>query len=296
MPTTDEPPADVEVDEALVRCLVRGQRPDLADRRLTLVGNGWDNVIYRLGDDLCVRVPRRQIAAPIIEHEHRWLPAVAQGLPLPVPVPVHAGGPACGYPWAWSICPWFEGNTAIEEPPSEPTVAAQALGSFLSALHQPAPPDAPPNPFRGVPLTGRDESVRFYLLRLHDVVDVARIEVAWGRFLDPPAYDGPAVWLHGDLHPGNVIVRNGRVAAVIDFGDITAGDPACDLSVGYMMFDGAAREAFFGAAGPVDPATRTRARAWSLALGLAYLNGSAGSAAFAELGRRAIAAALDAEE
>ncbi|WIB13810.1 phosphotransferase [Curtobacterium sp. MCPF17_052] len=148
MPT---PAAEVEVDTALVRALLVDQHPDLADRPLAVVASGWDNVVVRLGADLAVRMPRRSAAAVLVEHEQRWLPELARlvGAVVPVPVPLRAGRPALGYPWAWSVVPWFPGRT-LGSVAGGPGVG-EALADFVSALHVPAPDDAPPNAVRAVP-------------------------------------------------------------------------------------------------------------------------------------------------
>jgi len=134
------PAAEVEVTEGLVRALLREQHPDLADLALVEVASGWDNLIYRLGDALSVRLPRRATSAVLIEHEQRWLPQLGVGLPLPVPVPLRVGVPGCGYPWPWTISTWLPGRSAELDPPEDLELAAVMLGAFLRALHQPAPP------------------------------------------------------------------------------------------------------------------------------------------------------------
>jgi aminoglycoside phosphotransferase (APT) family kinase protein len=149
------PAAEVSVSPALVRRLLEAQQPDLAHLPVRLMAYGWDNFMYRLGDELAVRLPRRAAAAGLIVHEQRWLPVVAPRLPLPVPAPVRAGRPALGYPWPWSIVPLLPGQLAAREPPADPARAAASLGRFLGALHVPAPPDAPANPLRGIPLAPR---------------------------------------------------------------------------------------------------------------------------------------------
>jgi aminoglycoside phosphotransferase (APT) family kinase protein len=286
------PAAEIDVDEALVRALLEEQHPDLADRPLAVVANGWDNAMVRVGEDLAARLPRRQVAVPLIEHEQRWLPELAPHLPLPIPAPVRAGRPSDRYPWPWTIVPWFDGEPALVTPPRDPALAAEVLGSFFAALHRPAPPDAPVNPYRGVPLAGdRDRITRGAIAGL-DAVDRDEVEARWTRFLAVPAWEGPPVWLHGDPHPGNVVVHEGRIAAVVDFGDITAGDPASDLAVAWMHFDPGARAVFRVACGDVDEHTWQRAHGWALALGLVIAANSADNPSYAALARRTIAAAL----
>ena len=267
------PPRDVEIDDALVRALLEDQHPDLAALPLRRVAFGWDNELFRLGDDLVVRLPRRLLAAPAAAHELRWLPVLAAGLPLPVPAPIRAGVPALGYPYLWSICRWFEGTTAVEAALSHPAQAAEVLGSFVGALHLPASEDAPTSPFRGIPLVERDELTRGFMAELDDQRGRTARRV-WERALAATPHTGEKVWLHGDLHPGNLLVDGGTLRAVIDFGDMGAGDPAVDLAAGWMLLDDPAhREVFRVAAGGCDDPAWLRAQGWALAIGSAvYVN------------------------
>jgi aminoglycoside phosphotransferase (APT) family kinase protein len=292
MPSRNKPAAEVDVDEALVRALLAEQMPDLAALPLRLVASGWDNVIYRLGDDLVARLPRRSLAAALVEHELQWLPVLAPRLPLPIPAPVRAGRPGHGYPWAWSVCPWLPGVVAEEAEIGDPARAATILGAFVAAMHQPAPGDAPANPFRGVPLRDRAEVVLERIKTLDDMIDAASVRSCWEDLLATPEWSGPPLWLHGDLHPLNVLVENGRPSAVIDFGDLTAGDPATDLSVAWMMFTPETRQRFRDTTGNVDDNTWHRARGWALALALAYLESSANVPLLARVGHRTMEAVL----
>jgi aminoglycoside phosphotransferase (APT) family kinase protein len=288
-----EPAAEIDVTPALVRSLLEEQHSDLAGLPLQRVARGWDNDIYRLGNDLMVRLPRRLAGAALILHEQRWLPEVAAtGLPLPVPVPVRVGVPGCGYPWAWSVCPWLPGTELELAPPDDWADAARRLGAFLAALHRDAPPDAPANPYRGVPLADRAAIFAAGLDLLDPTVDRSRVMDEWHRATAAPAWDAPPVWLHGDVHPRNVLVDGGRISAVIDFGDMTAGDPASDLAMAWMAFSPSVRPVFREACGarqPVDDALWERARGWALALGVAMSNGDDRVAA---IGRRTLAAVL----
>jgi aminoglycoside phosphotransferase (APT) family kinase protein len=291
------PPAEIDIDAPLVRALLEAQHPDLASLPLVDVGSGWDNRLYRLGPDLAVRLPRRALAAPLIEQEQRWLPELAPRLPLPVPLPIRVGRPGCGYPWSWSVVGWRSGETANISAPIDPMTAAADLGGFLSALHRPAPADAPLNPFRGIPLTNRDDLVRTHVRELDGSFDRARVLGVWSRLVQTPQWTGPPLWNHGDLHPGNLLVSKGRLVAVIDFGDLCAGDPATDLSVAWMLLPAAARSLFRASArrcdDPIDDATWERARGWALALALAFLARSRDNEATARISRETIDAVLD---
>jgi len=291
IPAQNSPAAEVEIDDTLVRALLRDQFPDLADLDIVEVASGWDNVIYRLGDAFTARLPRRTVAAVLVEHEQRWLPTFADRLPLPIPVPLRAGQPALGYPWRWSVCAWLPGETALRAPVDD-AEAATALGLFVEALAAPAPPDAPPNPLRGIPLAGRTERLEVNLHALGDAVDESAVRSLWSELVATPVWDGPPLWIHGDLHPGNVLVRDGRLSAVIDFGDVTGGDPAMDLSAAWMFFPSAVRPIFRAAAGGCDDATWARARGWAVAFGIACLASSADNEEFTALGRHTLEQAL----
>ncbi len=291
------PAAEVDVSPDLVRRLLAVQHPDLADHPIELMSNGWDNVMYRVGQALVARLPRREVAATLLMHEQRWLPHLAPRLPLPVPAPVRVGKPDLGYPWPWSVVPFLPGQVAARNPPADPGDAAVALGTFLGALHTPAAPDAPPNPYRGVPLEERQATVAQNLSIVGDLVDHGSVTRVWEAALAAPRWDRPPAWVHGDLHPANILVHDGRVSGVIDFGDITSGDPATDLSVAWMLLPAECHDAFrkaYQAAG--DHAAGddiwVRARGWAVALSLAFLAHSADNPQMADIGHRTITAVL----
>jgi len=288
VPPSNTPAAEVEVTVGLVRRLLVEQHPDLADRSLTLVANGWDNVIFRLGEDLVVRLPRRQMAAELVLHEQRWLPLLAPRLPIPIPAPERSGRPTDDYPWHWTIGPWFAGEVAADVPLADPQREAQRLGSFLAALHVATPGDAPANPYRGNPVVDLPERFEPRLDQLANVTETGGIRRRFEELLDVEEFGGPPAWLHGDLHSANVIVDVGAIGAVIDWGDIAAGDPACDFAIGWMLFDRAQRDIFRRAAGvvtPVDEATWQRAEAWALHFAVMYLAHSADSPRLERMGR-----------
>jgi aminoglycoside phosphotransferase (APT) family kinase protein len=266
------PAAEIHIDEALVRGLLRAQRADLAELPVRVVANGWDNAIARVGDEWMVRLPRRQMAAALIANEQRWLPELALRLPLPVPVPEFVGTPTADYPWGWSICRWLPGQSAADAPPHDQAAAAEVLGAFVHAMHQPAPSDAPANPFRGVALEARAAAVGARVAGLGSRIDAARTLGVWEALSATPPWTGAPLWLHGDLHPSNMLTLDGRLSAVIDFGDLTSGDPGTDMAVAWMMFDATHRPRF-RAVLEIDDHTWRRAAGWALNLSLAYLTG-----------------------
>jgi aminoglycoside phosphotransferase (APT) family kinase protein len=294
------PAAEVEVSADLVRLLLADQHPDLARLPVEFLANGWDNELYRVGDGLVARLPRRALGAEIIKNEQRWLTGLAPRLPLPIPYPERIGVPAHGYPYSWSVVPYLPGVPAAEASSFDPAGAAAVVGGFLGALHIPAPADAPANPFRGVPLAERAGNFAANLALLTGQVDRDAVLRVWEVVLAAPRYDGPPVWLHGDLHPANVLVNDGQVSGVIDFGDITAGDPASDLSVAWMLLPldchgsfWSAYQAAGGASGRGDDALRARARGWALNLAIVFLAHSEGNPVLLETGRRTLSTVLE---
>ena len=287
MTSSGTPPADVSIDAGLVRSLLAEQHPDLAHLPLEAVGEGWDNAIYRLGNRLSVRLPRRAAAAALVEHEQTWLPRLAPQLTLPIPVPHRTGTPALGYPWRWSVLPWLNGSAADRNQPA--AARAGELGAFLRSLHVAAPPDAPANPFRGVPLADRAAAVEERIERLRRKTDLVTSTLMrlWNAALEAPI-DAAPTWIHGDLHPRNVLVDRGTITAIIDWGDIAAGDPATDLAAIWMLFDDAkAIDDALVRYGVPSEATLRRARGWAVFFGVVLLDtGLDGDPRNAALGER----------
>ena len=264
---TRTPPAEVDIDDHLVRRLLDAQHPDLAGLPLRFCGEGWDNVMYRLGDDLSVRLPRRQVVADLIGNEQRWLPVLAPELPLAIPAPVRVGAPSDDYPWSWSILPWLPGEPADLSPPG----AGQGvvLADFLRALHRPAPSDAPRSDVRGVPLAGRARGVEERLSRLGTRVgEPAR--ASWADALAAPS-DTTRTWAHGDLHGANVLVDDGALTGVIDWVDLNAGDGATDLAAVWMLLDDPAERRFALDRYRPDADGLRRARGWAVLFGAMLL-------------------------
>jgi aminoglycoside phosphotransferase (APT) family kinase protein len=271
-PARGTPAADHEVDASLVRALLAEQHPDLAGLEITPAATGWDNAMFRLGETLSVRLPRRAIAASLLENEQRWLPTLAPTLPLPVPAVVRLGAPGCGYPWRWSVLPWLDGAPA-DLAPLRPDQGA-VLGGFLRALHQPAPPDAPFNRNRSVSLRVRAGMTEPQLARVAARTDLIddRVTRIWRAGLEAEV-DLPPSWIHGDLHARNVLSADGAISGVIDWGDMARGDPATDLcSIWMLLPDVASRRQAMAAYGPASAATWVRARGWAVAYGAVLMD------------------------
>ncbi len=258
-------PGQVVTDVPLVRRLLEGQFPEWAELPVEPVASyGTDHDIYRLGDRLAVRLPCIGWAAGQAAKEAEWLPKLAPHLPLALPQPRAIGRPAEGYPFAWSVVEWLPGtdaNSAI----ADHEQAAVDLAAFVRALRSvdttaafPRPPRA-----RGGPLAERDEDVRRSIAELDDRIDGAAALRSWRESLAAPAWDGPEAWVHGDLLPGNLLVVDRRLSAVIDFGGLNVGDPACDLQPAWNLFAGESRRRF-RAELRADDASWLRGRGWAL--------------------------------
>jgi aminoglycoside phosphotransferase (APT) family kinase protein len=258
---------EIDSDSDLVRRLLRAQQPQWAGLPIEPVtSSGTDNALYRLGDDMVVRLPLRPSSVGPADKEHRWLPELAPHLPLDVPVPLVRGKPTQGYPWPWSVYPWFEGEDATRAQ-VDPRQAAHDLAGFVAALHSLDPTGGPKpssaNFWRGVPLSKRDRATRRAISVSHDLIDTAAVTTAWDEALRVQAWDRPGVWIHGDIAAGNLLVRDGQLSAVIDWGALGIGDPACDLIVAWELFDAESR-AVLRTELAVDDATWERSRGWAL--------------------------------
>src|SRR5215211_3273412 len=250
---------EVGTDVGLVRRLVAAQFPQWDGLPVEpVVSAGTDNAIYRLGDEMSARLPRRRKNAAQLEKELRWLPRLAPLLPLAVPIPLAVGKPADGYPFPWSIYTWLEGETATVERIAEPRQTATDLARFVAALQGVDPADGPlpgeHNSLRGVPLAMRDESTRAAIAALGGTVDAGAVTAAWDAALQAPEWQRPPVWIHGDLDSRNLLVEYGRLSGVIDFGCLGVGDPACDVTVAWKVLSAETRDSFRTAI-TVDEAT-----------------------------------------
>lgn len=264
----------VEIDESLVRSLLHEQHPDLAGLDLHGAVRGWDNQLWRLGDDLAVRIPCTERAPDLIRKEHHWLPGLAARLPLPVPTPLRFSAPSARFPKPWTVTVWVPGEPADRTPISRGDHAADTLAEFLRALHGEAPADAPVNPTRGLPLHHYADGLDEGLTALASFSDVpTAVRDLWEDAVSAPGPAGPPVWLHGDLHPANVVGSGGTLSGVLDFGELCAGDPATDLSAAWLLLPAGAASRFFDAYALADEATIRRARGWALlrAVGLIHI-------------------------
>ena len=260
---------EVDTDASLVRRLLSAQFPQWADLPIERVKSaGTDNAIYRLGDGMAVRMPRIHWATGATSKD-QWLPKLAPRLTLAIPVPIARGTPGEDYPWDWSVVSWVEGEIATIERITDLHQAATDLAQFATALHRINLQGGPPAT-RGVPLTTRDEPVRDAIASLHGRLDTDAVTAAWEAALRAPLWDGPPVWVHGDLYDGNLIAREGRLHAVIDWCGLGMGDPACDLVAAWSLFSGESREVF-RAEISVDDATWARGRGWALSVALIAL-------------------------
>ena len=286
------PAADVQVDASLVRRLVAAQFPEWASLAIEPVESaGWDNTIFRLGPDLAVRLPRRRISAEHVRNEHRWLPLMAPELPLAVPVPIGQGVPGEGYPWYWTVCPWLTGELAALTHVADPDRAATSLARFVAALQAMDPAGGSVHEFRGVSLAAHDHNVRTAAAVLQHSIDIGPLLEVWEAALASPAWTGQPLWMHGDLHPANVLVGDQELSAVIDFGLLGVGDPACDLMVAWMYLSADSRDVFRRALA-VDDATWSRGRGWALQSGLRMAAYSADNPVLGDIGQYTLAEVL----
>lgn len=265
-----------EVTAEFIRELLRDQHPDLAELPLRLGARGWDNQLWRLGADLAVRLPwATESADELLRKEHRWVPALAPRLPLPVPVPQRLGAPSERFPRPWIVTTWVPGEPADRAPVTRGRAAATALATFLSALHRPAPDDAPTGRARGGPLADYRAGFTAQLSTATEhglIADPDPLRAIWEDAAAAPPWTGPPTWLHADLHPANVLTAEGTIHGIVDFGDLCAGDPACDLAAAWILLPDNAIDHFHAAYHPTpDPATRRRARGWAIGRALAGL-------------------------
>lgn len=257
---------EISVSDATVHRLLADQFPAWSSETLTrLPPSGTDNQLFRLGDDLLIRMPRINWAAAEAERQHYWLPRLAEHLTLPIPAPIALGEPGEDYLWHWTVVPWFEGATPTAET-FDPDEWAVSLAAFVCELRAVPAMDAPlKTEGRGAPLESLDEWVRTWTARADPAeVDRDAVLAVWRDALDAPAWDGDPVWFHGDLHDGNLLVRNGRLSAVIDWGAAGRGDPAVELNAMWGYLPWVASELYREKVG-LDEAAYRRSRGYALA-------------------------------
>ena len=261
---------DLAVPDAdLVQSLVEAQFPQYGDLPVSRVESaGTDNVLFRLGVDHVVRLPRDEVTARYLRNEQRWLPMLSPHLPLDVPVVVGVGEPSASFPLPWLICRWLPGIDAYSEPPSERSDTAIELGRFMAALQRVDPTGAPAS-FRGTPLQFQEQDVLAGIADLgaDGLIDTTAANGAWRSIVDIPQWDEPPVWVHSDLLPSNIVVNNGLVSSVIDFGRAGVGDPACDLMIAWTLLNADDRPLLREHA-EVDAATWARGRGWAFGFGV----------------------------
>ncbi len=294
MATTRMHADEVDTDADLVRRLLAGQFPQWAGLPIARVSSaGTDNALYRIGDDLVARLPRIHWAVDKVEYEQRWLPWLAPQLPFPIPAPLALGEPAEGYPHQWSVYRWLEGENATDDRIGDPHRFARDLATFIAAMQRIDATGGPPAPYgRGVPLETKDVGDRIPQLASHGIV-VEAVRRAWDAALAAPAWDRAPVWMHGDMQSGNVLVVDGRLSSVIDFGCTGIGDPAVDVAAAWILLRSETREVF-RAALEVDDATWARSKGWALSLAVGaipYYHQT--NPVLAGIGRRALDAVLE---
>lgn len=266
---------EIEISESLARALVAAQFPDLAHlpiRRVT--SDGTENAIFRLGDDLALRLPRVPGAGKQAEREALWLPRLANHLPLAIPEPVALGNPVQDYPYHWAICRWLDDENAFIRPVDDLDDSARRLARFVRSLWEmPVLGDeslVATVSGRGVDLIHRDRQTRAAIAQCEGLADIATLTEIWNHALTTPTWSGPPVWFHGDIHVGNLLTTGGRITGIIDWGCLGMGDPACDLTVAWSMMDRESR-GIFRKALDVDEVTWIRGRAWAISVAVIAL-------------------------
>jgi aminoglycoside phosphotransferase (APT) family kinase protein len=270
--------SEVEVTAGLVTELLRDQHPDLAGLPVTFGARGWGNQLWRLGDDLAVRLPyvTRNSGGTLLK-EHALVPALAPSLPLPVPVPQRLGQPSGRFPRPWTVTTWVAGEPADRAPATRGPEAADALAAFLTALHRPAPAGLPASQDgRGWPLARTRRGFEHFFNDVNDrglIPDPDAARAVWEDAVAAPEWAGPPQLLHADLHPANLLTRDGGFCGVVDLEELCPGDPACDLAACWIVLpDGAVDRFYHGYAPAADEATRRRARGWALSKALVLLD------------------------
>jgi aminoglycoside phosphotransferase (APT) family kinase protein len=258
---------EVVIDVSLVTRLIAAQFPEWAHLPISVVANsGWDNRTFHLGEEMLVRMPSGEHYAKAVAKEQRWLPRLAPYLPRPIPQPLALGKPGPGYPWPWSIYGWLEGEIATRNSTPNLVAFAEDLAEFLLALQQVETTDGPTRKMRGGSLELWREQAETAIDLLADQIDTQTAIEIWQLALDAPFEEKP-VWYHGDVAAGNLLVQDGALSAVIDFGGLGVGDPGCDMAIAWTFLEPQSRQAFRERLG-VSHAVWNRGRGWVLWKGM----------------------------
>nr|WP_285486917.1 aminoglycoside phosphotransferase family protein [Amycolatopsis taiwanensis] len=264
---------EADINSDLLRRLLRGQFPQWADLPIErLASGGTVNAVYRLGDTLTVRLPLTSAGARALGPECRWLPKLAPALPVTIPTVVATGDPAEGYPWAWAVHEWIDGDTPVEGRLARPDQLANDLAEFVTAMRK-VGLDGGPSAYRGAPLDTVDRYTRTAIEDLRhtdEPFDADAATAAWEEALAAPAWSSTPCWVHADLMPSNLLITENRLTGVLDFATVGVGDPACDLIPAWNLLPPAAREIFHDAV-DVDDATWMRGRGWALSMAVIQL-------------------------
>jgi len=262
---------EIETDAALVRRLLVAQFPQWAALPIeALPAGGTDNAIYRLGSELSIRLPRRRDSTPtFLDKEFTWLPRLAQYIPFRIPTPIARGTPAEGYPHEWGVYDWLAGEDATAAPLDLPHAAVD-LAALIEGLRGVDPAGGPPAGSRGGPLAPRDHATRTAIAELAGAIDASTVTAAWNEALAAPVWNGPPVWIHGDLDARNLLVKDARITGVLDWGAVCVGDPACDVKVAWAVLDAETRPVFRELL-RIDDGSWARGRGWALSQALIAL-------------------------
>lgn len=262
---------ELSINEALVRSLLNSQCPDWADLPLNkLPSSGTDHALFRLGSHYVVRLPRIDWAVDGIDKECKWLPKLAQFLKIPISNPLFKGHAESFYPWSWLVTQWQEGHNPAFEQENEYAELAKDAAHFLNELHGIKLANSPLSR-RGVPLKNLDQETRKAINELKGEIDIAWVTHLWEKLIAFPTWQHKPVWVHGDFLPGNIVVQDNRLSAVIDFSDVGIGDPACDLVIAWSLFNPSSREIFKQHLENIDEHTWERGRGWALSIALIML-------------------------
>lgn len=264
------PPAQVDINESVIKGLIDDQFPQFSSLEISFLDSGWDNENYRLGSDYIIRLPRRAAAIPLLQNEMNWLPKLKSALPIGIPAPIYIGKPNEHYPWQWTIIPWYQGmNGCVNQPGN---VQILYLVDFLKKLHSQPIKDAPYNDHRCLPLLDKSDEVVDRINRLKSINDKSKSRLLhlWHQSIVEPMPDQKCL-IHGDMHPRNIIIHQGEINALIDWGDMTAGDVATDLASIWMLFDDAQVRASGFAHYRADPSLINRSRGWAIFFGTLFL-------------------------